>query len=80
MKSPLEIIKDKTSGIWRTLKPEELEEATEQAYANRNMRRSYARMQVAERRGEKPSGPSHPARKQRGTQFRPRNRRTRRTA
>jgi len=42
MKSPLELIKDAAEGVWRTMKPDELEEATEQlTNPNRAMRRAH---------------------------------------
>jgi len=42
VKNPLEIIKDSATGVWRTLKADELEEVTEQITTpNRAMRRAY---------------------------------------
>jgi len=68
--NPLEIIKDVAQDVWRSLTPEEQEE-TPRAVMNRQMRRSQARMDKTEASGHTPS-------KQRGTQFHPGNRRTRR--
>jgi hypothetical protein len=53
-----ELLKDKISGVWRTLTAEELEEAQDTTPPNRAMRRAYVHQQKVERRpprhGRKP--------------------------
>jgi hypothetical protein len=79
--NPLEIIKDVAQDVWRSLTPEEQEE-TPQAIMNRQMRRSQARSEKAKARADRAEGKvfdaGHTPSKQRGTQFHPDNRQTRR--